>query len=82
MAAATVSETRVSKGFLTVVPSKVRRVIGVRAGDRLQWRLQGTEIMIRIRRKTSIQDIVGMISHGGDAVASKKAVQGLRPRVR
>ena len=82
MATEALSETRVSKGFLTVVPSEVRKAIGVRAGDRLQWNLQGSEIMIRIRKKTSIGDIVGLISHGGDAVASKKAVQGLRRRVR
>lgn len=76
------SETRVSKGYLTVVPSEVRRAVGLREGDRLQWSLRGTEILIRVRRRTSIEDITGMISHGGDAVASKKSVQGVRRRVR
>lgn len=75
-------ETRVSKGYLTVVPSEVRKAIGVRPGDRLQWHLENGNLMIKIRKKASIEDIVGLISHGGDAVRSKKVVQGLRSHVR
>lgn len=82
MATDTFSETRISRGFLTVVPSEVRKAIGIREGDRLQWQLRGTEIMVRLRRRTSIDDITGLIRHGGDSVASKKAFQGVRRRVR
>lgn len=76
------SESRISSGNLTVVPAKVRKLTGARAGDKLEWRLRGSEILIHIRRRKTIDDITGMLSHGGDAVASKKPVQGLRVRVR
>lgn len=82
MEGSVISESRISNGNLTVVPAKVRKATGAQAGDRLEWRLRGTEILIQVRRRKSIEDIAGMMSHGGDAVASKKAVQGVRPRVR
>lgn len=82
MVSDTLSETRVSSGFLTVVPSKVRRAAGIRAGDRLEWTLQGSEIRIQIRKRTSIEDITGLIDRGGDAVSDKRLVQGVRRRVR
>lgn len=82
MSERSISESRISNGYLTVVPARIRKVTGARAGDRLEWRVRGTEITIKIRRRKTIDDIAGMMSHGGDAVASKKAVQGLRPHVR
>lgn len=82
MDSSVLSESRISRGNLTVVPARVRELTGAHAGDRLEWRLRGTEIMVQVRRRKTIEDISGMISHGGDAVASKKAVQGLRGRVR
>lgn len=82
MAESVLSESRISNGYLTVVPARVRRLTGARAGDRLEWRLRGSEILIQIRRRKTIEDITGIVSHGGDAVASKKAVQGMRGRVR
>lgn len=82
MSSDVLSETRVSKGFLTVVPSEVRRVVGVREGDRLEWGLRGTEIIVHLRKRKTIEEIVGLGKHGGDAVASKRAVQGMRTRVR
>ena len=82
MSELSISESRISNGYLTVVPARIRKVTGAHAGDRLEWRVRGTEIMIKIRRRKTIDDIAGMMSHGGDAVASKKAVQGLRPHVR
>jgi len=77
-----VSETKISTGFLTVVPKEVRRLVDVREGDLLEWSLRGQELRVRIRRPKTVSDIVGMISHGGDAVGSKREVQGMRSRVR
>jgi hypothetical protein len=39
-------------------------------------------VIIRIRRPKTVGEIAGMISLGGDAVASKKAAQRMRPNVR
>jgi|HubBroStandDraft_1064217.scaffolds.fasta_scaffold177184_2 bifunctional DNA-binding transcriptional regulator/antitoxin component of YhaV-PrlF toxin-antitoxin module len=82
MSSSVLSETKISTGFLTVVPKEIRKLINAREGDLLQWSLRGEEIRVRIRRPSTVADIVGMISHGGDAVESKKSVQGMRPRVR
>jgi len=76
------SETTISDGYLTVVPKPVRELLRAHQGDLVQWSLRGEEIMVRIRRRRTLEDIVGMMSHGGDAVASKRAVQGMPNRVR
>jgi bifunctional DNA-binding transcriptional regulator/antitoxin component of YhaV-PrlF toxin-antitoxin module len=82
MSTASLSESRVSTGFLTVIPKEVRLATGVQKGDKLVWQLRGAEILIRVRRRRRIEDLVGIGSHGGDAVASKKAVQGMDAHVR
>jgi bifunctional DNA-binding transcriptional regulator/antitoxin component of YhaV-PrlF toxin-antitoxin module len=82
MSANTLSESRVSTGFLTVIPKEVRLATGVQKGDKLEWHLHGTEILVRVRRRRRIEELVGLGSHGGDAVASKKLVQGTGARVR
>jgi len=69
------SETRVSSGHLTVVPKAVRRSLGVKKGDILEWSVEGTRILIEIRRRVGWQDITGLISKGGDAVRDKKRAQ-------
>ena len=76
-----ISRTKVSKGYLTVVPKEVRRASQVREGDVLEWSLEGDVIVVRPRHRRTVDDIAGVISHGGDAVASKRAVQrGARDR--
>jgi bifunctional DNA-binding transcriptional regulator/antitoxin component of YhaV-PrlF toxin-antitoxin module len=82
MSSEVISETKISNGYLTVLPKPVRAILGAQEGDLVQWSLRGKEIMVQIRRPVTIADIAGMISHGGDAVASKKAVQGMPGRVR
>ncbi len=82
MAAKSLSESRLSTGFLTVLPKEIRQEIGAREGDILQWQLKGTELIVRLRKRQTIDDITGLGSHGGDAVRSKKAVQGLVEHVR
>ncbi|MGQ0797132.1 MAG: AbrB/MazE/SpoVT family DNA-binding domain-containing protein [Methanobacteriota archaeon] len=70
-----ISRTKVSKGYLTVVPKEVRRASQVREGDVLEWSLEGDVIVVRPRHRRTVDDIAGIISHGGDAVASKRGVQ-------
>lgn len=75
------SRTRVSKGYLTVVPKEVRNASAVHVGDILEWSVEGETIVVRPRRPRTIEDIVGLISRGGDAVESKQRVQrGRRDR--
>ncbi|MGA8605189.1 MAG: AbrB/MazE/SpoVT family DNA-binding domain-containing protein [Thermoplasmata archaeon] len=69
------SESRVSKGYLTVVPKSVRATVGIAAGDRLTWIVEGKRIVVVPRRMKTLQDIKGLISHGGNAVSDKRRVQ-------
>jgi bifunctional DNA-binding transcriptional regulator/antitoxin component of YhaV-PrlF toxin-antitoxin module len=82
MSAEVLVETKLSTGYLTVVPKAVRELLEAHTGDIVQWRLRKSGVTIHIRKPMRVNEIVGMISHGGDAVASKKAIQGARPRVR
>lgn len=76
------SRSKVSKGFLTVVPRDVRRASNIEEGDLLEWAIEkeGT-IVVRPRRRRTIEDITGLIAAGGDAVADKRRLQrGQRAR--
>lgn len=69
------SETIVSSKYQTVVPSKVRKKYEVKPGDVLEWELRGDKILIKVRKRVTIDDIKGLISVGGDAVSEKKRIQ-------
>ena len=69
------SETKVSKGYQTVVPSEIRTAYDISPGDKLVWREEDGKITVRVRKKKSLKDIIGMINVGGDAVESKKRAQ-------
>ena len=76
------SKSKVSKGYLTVVPKDVRNASQVHEGDILEWSVEGDKIVVRPRRRRTLDDITGLIAHGGDAVASKRRAQrgGRDPR--
>ena len=82
MGAPVTSESKLSTGYLTVLPKEIRIRVGAREGDSLRWELRGTELMVRVRKRRTLSDVTGIGAHGGDAVASKRAVQGLGRRVR
>ncbi len=69
------SSTKVSKGYLTVVPREIRKASDVREGDVLEWSREGDKIVVRPRHLRTIDDVVAVFSNGGDAVASKRDVQ-------
>ena len=69
------SKSKVSKGYLTVVPKEVRKATRIREGDILEWSLEGEKIVVRPRRRRTLEDITGLIAHGGNAVRSKRRVQ-------
>ncbi len=69
------SETVISKGYQTVVPAKIRKAHGITPGDVLEWMDTEQGILVHPRKKRTLQDIVGIVKSGGDAVESKKMVQ-------
>jgi len=69
------SETKISKGYQTVVPAKLRKSRGISPGDRLVWEEEKGEIKIKVKKRKTLKDIAGMINVGGDAVEWKKKAQ-------
>ena len=69
------SKTRISRGNSTVLPSKIRKLLDLKPGDVLEWEVEDSVIRIVPRRKEGLDDIVGLIGKGGDAVASKRSLQ-------
>lgn len=70
------SETKISRGFQTVVPSEIRKKFDVGPGDVLEWKPTENGAEIKFRKKVSFDDILGMIDGPEtDAVELKKKVQ-------
>ena len=67
--------TKISKGYQVVVPKKIRDKLGLKPGDSLVWEEMGDVVVVKPKKKKTLEDITGIISVGGDAVASKKKVQ-------
>lgn len=70
-----ISESKVSKGHLTVVPKAVREEVDIREGDVLSWAVRRGEVVLQRRRPRSLKDMIGVIAHGGDAVEGKRRAQ-------
>jgi len=68
-------ETVISKGYQTVVPSKIRKAHDIVPGDVLEWIDSEKGIMVQPRKKRTLKDIIGLVKEEGDAVESKKRVQ-------
>jgi AbrB family looped-hinge helix DNA binding protein len=69
------SETKLSKGNSTILPAAIRNALNLEPGDILEWRMDGETIRVVPRKRVMLDNIIGMISHGGDAVESKKKAQ-------
>lgn len=70
------SETKISKGFQTVVPSDIRKRFDVGPGDILEWKPTKKGAEIKFRKKVTIDDIFGLVDGPKtDAVELKKKVQ-------
>ena len=70
------SETKISRGFQTVVPSDIRKRFDVGPGDILEWITTENGAEIKFRKKVTIDDIFGMVDGPEtDAVELKKKVQ-------
>ena len=69
------SRTKVSKGYRTVVPKEIRTARRISGGDVLEWAIEHERIVVRARPQRTIEDVVGLISHGGDAAEDKRRLQ-------
>ena len=69
------SKTKLSEGYSTVLPAEIRKALNLVPGDILQWEIEKGIIIVKPRKKETLEEITGMISCGGDAVTAKKNVQ-------
>ena len=72
------SKTKISNGNSTVIPSEVRHKLDISPGDLLIWDIKQNKILIEHRKKVTLDDVTGIVSRGGDAVAAKKKIQSGR----
>ncbi|MHC1586867.1 MAG: AbrB/MazE/SpoVT family DNA-binding domain-containing protein [Candidatus Syntropharchaeia archaeon] len=70
-----ISETKISKGYSTVIPAEIRKALGLLPGDILVWEWNGKELRVSPRKRKKLEDIIGLISEGGDALEAKKRIQ-------
>ena len=71
---ATIHMTKLGRRAQTVVPAALRRKYKLREGDRLEWEDSGDALVVRPRRRMTLDDMTGMIAVGGDAVRDKRRV--------
>ncbi|CEL24518.1 hypothetical protein MB9_0877 [Methanobacterium formicicum] len=70
------TETKISKGFQTVVPAEIRKKFKVGPGDVLEWIPTENGVELKFRKKVIIEDILGMVEGPEtDAVKLKKKAQ-------
>ena len=69
--------TKISSGCQTAVPSKIRKHFKVGPNDIVEWNLTENGLMVNLRKKVEIEDIIGMINtkEKTDAVKLKKMAQ-------
>jgi AbrB family looped-hinge helix DNA binding protein len=53
--------TKVSKKYLTSVPSEIRKEFGLEVGDELEWLPMQSEIIVRPRRKKTKDPLLRMV---------------------
>jgi AbrB family looped-hinge helix DNA binding protein len=72
-----ICETKISRGFQTVVPSEIRKKMGIGPTDIVKWKLDNDKITVEFRKEPTFEDICGMIDTDvrTDAVQLKKMVQ-------
>lgn len=71
-----VIETKISKGFQTVVPSNIRKLFKVGPGDIVEWRTDKNKVEVLFRKKRTIDDIMGIIDGPKtNSVEMKKRIQ-------
>ncbi len=53
--------SKLSKKYLTSVPSEVRKKFGLGAGDELEWVPMGDEIIVKVRMRTKEDPLLKVI---------------------
>lgn len=71
-----VTETKISKGFQTVVPSNIRKLFKVGPGDIVEWKTDKNKVEIIFRKRVTINDVFGIVDGPQtNSVEMKKRIQ-------
>ena len=71
-----VTQTKISKGFQTVVPSNIRKLFKVGPGDIVEWKTNKNKVEILFRKRRTINDVFGIIDGPQtNSVEIKKRIQ-------
>jgi AbrB family looped-hinge helix DNA binding protein len=72
-----------SKGQVTI-PAKIRRLLSIKAGDRLLFESEGDEVRIRVVARRKASDFLGVIETGksfpGHAAVRQSTAKALAKR--
>jgi len=73
--------SKVFSGYRTIVPVDIRRTSEIKEGDMLEWAIEEGTIVVRPRRRRTLDDITDLATTGSDAVADGRSLPGReRPR--
>lgn len=76
------ASTVTSKGQVTI-PAEVRHRLGIDAGDRLVFEIEGEQIRIRVVSSRSLEDLFGAVQPGrafpGVAAVREETGRNIRP---
>ena len=65
--------TRVYKGYQTIIPKIIRNQMKIKEKDILDWTTKDNKIIITVRRKRELSDLIALISDDSlDSVESTK----------
>ncbi len=71
-------ETKIYRGFRTVVPAAVKKALNVDEDSIVQWKIDEEKQIVEVsfRKKRSLSEIIGMVKDDGeDSVEIKKKIQ-------
>lgn len=52
-----VASSKIYKGFQTVIPSKIRKEIGITLEDTLNWRIEKDVIIVEVEKQRPLSDL-------------------------
>lgn len=55
------TETKISKGYQTVIPAEVRKAFSIGVGDKLLWRILNKGVVVTGKKKRKEDPLLAMI---------------------
>ena len=49
--------SKIYKGFQTVIPNKIRKELDINLEDTLNWRIEGEYMVVKVNKQKSLRDL-------------------------